>query len=124
MSVHLILIFSILSCRLLHGQNDTLTSFCEFPGGISKVHSILSEKLIYPETAKKDGISGKCYVKFVVDTLGNPTEIAVQKSLRGDCDTAAMNAVKYLIGWKPSRLKGKKVNANMSIPINFLPPPK
>jgi protein TonB len=104
---------------IVRGQADTTTKICSYPGGIVKVQEILKAHLVYPESAQKDKIVGRCYIKFTVDTLGNPTNIAVQKSLRGDCDSAAIEAVKYLTGWIPSQVKGKKVVANMSLPINF-----
>lgn len=98
---------------------DTTSSMCEFPGGQTKMLEIIQNNLIYPPTAKRDKVEGKCYIKFIVDTLGNSSNIQVQKSLRGDCDTAAMRAVSYLKGWKPAQLKGKKVPINFVVPINF-----
>jgi protein TonB len=113
-------LFLLFSVRLLSGQIDTtINQIGEFPGGVTKMHETIKNNLRYPAISRTEMIQGKCYIKFIVDTLGNPTNIQVQKSLRPDYDTAAMQAVKYLTGWTPSRLKGRKVQINMSIPINF-----
>jgi len=119
----LMLLFLTMSSLTLTGQVDTtLNIICEFPGGFQKVQEILSKHLVYPLSASKDKIVGKCYIKYVVDTLGNPTNIEVQKSLRPDCDSGAMLAVSHLTGWKPALLKGRKVPIKMTQPINFTGP--
>lgn len=116
-------LFIICSCISFSAfcQIDTTSSICEYPGGIFKMREKLKEHLFYPQSAQKDKLVGKCIIKFTIDTIGNPINIQVQKSLRGDCDTAAMLAVRYLIGWKPSQIHGKKVIANMSLPVSFSP---
>jgi TonB family protein len=118
---YLICFFTISSNINSQNKNDTTSSICEFPGGQTKMMEIIKNNLIYPQSAKTDKIEGKCYIRFVVDTLGNPTNIQVQKSLRGDCDTAAMKAVSYLTGWKPAKNKGKKAPINCAIPITYNP---
>ena len=118
--MRLVIVFSFLSLSVF-SQIDTTTKICEYPNGVMKMQEKLKEHLFYPKSAEKDKISGKCIIKFTIDTLGNPTNIMVQKSLRGDCDTAAIEAVKNLTGWIPSQVHGKKVIANMAIPINFTP---
>lgn len=119
----LVLIFMILSYTG-YSQIDTNSSICEYRGGYKKMHEVLRANLFYPKLAGKDSISGKCYIKFIVDTLGMPVNIEVQKSLRGDYDTSAMFAVKHLTDWTIAKFKGKKVAIKMSIPINFVPQKK
>lgn len=94
---------------------------CEYPGGTRELIRTIQNNLVYPISAQRDKVTGSCIIKFTVDTLGNPINITVQKSLRGDCDTAAMNAVSYLVGWKPAKYKGQKIPVTLSMPINFHP---
>lgn len=100
---------------------DSTDHIAEYPGGLKNIEKVIASNLIYPKSLQKDNITGKCIIKFVVDTLGEPTNITVQKSLRGDCDTAAINAVKHLHGWKPGQLMKKKVPVTLTLPINFEP---
>ena len=98
---------------------DPTDHISEYPGGLKGIEKVISSNLIYPIAAQKDNITGKCIIKFIVDTLGEPTNITVHKSLRGDCDTAAIEAVKHLNEWTSGKLKGRKVPVTMTIPINF-----
>lgn len=119
---YFIILSTFFSVRLF-GQDltDPTDHIAEYPGGLKAIEKTISSNLIYPKSAQKDNITGKCIIKFVVDTLGEPTNIIVQKSLRGDCDTAAINAVKHLHGWKPGQLMKKKVPVTLTLPINFEP---
>lgn len=112
----------ILMSSKFYCQTDTTEHLCEYPGGIQKVNEIIKKNLIYPKSAIKDNVSGKSTLKFTVDTLGNVTDILIAKSLRGDCDTAAINALKHLGRWTPGTMKGKKVPVTLTIPIVFTPP--
>src|SRR5688572_28118904 len=85
-----------------YSQKDTTTRLSSYPGGPPKMYETIKSNLVYPQTAIKDGVSGKSKLKFTVDTLGNVTNIIVFKSLRGDCDTAAINALKSLSKWTPA----------------------
>ena len=44
------------------------------------IRSRIQQALIYPPTARKDGIEGKAYVKFVIDSAGNVLSVAMVKS--------------------------------------------
>jgi len=44
------------------------------------IRSRIQHALIYPPTARKDGIEGKAYVKFVIDSTGNVLSVAMVKS--------------------------------------------
>ena len=44
------------------------------------IRSRIQHALIYPPTARKEGIEGKAYVKFVIDSTGNVLSVAMVKS--------------------------------------------
>lgn len=51
----------------------------EFPGGIQALYRFVSTNINYPETAKEAGISGKCFLRFVVTAEGKVGKVEVQK---------------------------------------------
>ncbi len=76
----------------------------------------------YPEIARKAGIEGVVWLKFVVDTSGNvrPSNIKVVKNTTGNsgCVEAAIEAVKK---WKfsPAYQRDKPVKVWVTIPFKF-----
>lgn len=118
-----IALFFILTSTLLKGQTDRIKmTNAEYPGGTAALAEYVSENLVYPETAARDKLFGKCVIKFVVDTMGNIVDVGVVKSLRGDCDTAAMNVIKTTGKWILGTMLGKKVSVHFNLPVGFNPP--
>ena len=83
-------------------------------GGISD----LAKNIKYPKTAKEQGISGNVIVKAIIDKNGNVAGTEVVKSISKELDEAAVTAVK-LTKFIPGENKGKKVRAEVTIPIKF-----
>ena len=46
----------------------------EYPGGFAKFYKYISKNLKYPRTAKRNGVSGKVYVQFSVNSNGELVE--------------------------------------------------
>lgn len=91
----------------------------EFPGGAKKLQKHIKNHLNYPEKAKKQGISGTVYVKFVVDTNGEITQVEVNRGVHPLLDEAAKKVVKNLPKWKPGKKDGKLVSVSQAIPVKF-----
>jgi len=86
-----------------------------FPsGGIGE----LAKNVKYPEEAMKANIEGKVIVKAVINEKGEVVETEVLKSLGHGCDEAAVEAVK-VTKFTPGEKNGKKVKAEVTIPISF-----
>jgi periplasmic protein TonB len=83
-------------------------------GGISE----LTKNIKYPETAKKEGIMGKVFVKAVIDENGNAAKAEVIKGVNDELNAAAIEAVK-MTKFEPGVKDGKNVKAEVTIPINF-----
>lgn len=92
-----------------------------FPGGMKKMQKFIAKKIIIPQKALKYGISGKCYLKFVIDKKGYITNVSVMKGVPNcpECDLAAIEVIKKMPRWKPATADGKKVYSYFTIPINF-----
>lgn len=93
----------------------------EFPGGKEAMYKLISDNLVYPEDALVMRVGGKVLVRFVVDTLGNATEINIIEGVRQDIDAEAIRLVGLLNGWIPGTQNGKKVKVIYKLPITFAP---
>ena len=91
----------------------------EFPGGENGLFKFIQENVQYPEQAKKDSISGKVFVSFVVSKTGEVKDVAVLRGVRPDLDNEAIRVVKAMPKWKPGMDKGKAVNVQYNLPIKF-----
>ena len=80
--------------------------------------SALSAKIKYPEIARKAGIEGSVYVRFVVDEQGNVRNAQVEKGIGAGCDTEALRVVRSL-RFRPGQKDGKPVNVQMTLPVQF-----
>jgi TonB family protein len=73
----------------------------------------------YPSVAKRRGIQGKVLLSVVVKVDGNPASVSISRSSgSNDLDEAALDAVRQ---WKfiPARSKGKFVEADVIVPVEF-----
>ncbi len=95
----------------------------DFPRGMEKFYKYVSKNMQYPEDAKSQGIEGKVFVSFVVDTTGliRPNEVEVIKGISASCNQEAMRLVKGRPQWTPgySTKLEKKVPTKMILPIVF-----
>lgn len=93
----------------------------EFPGGIDALKKYLADHIVYPESAKEAGISGKVYLKFVVSNQGNISNVKVMRGIAGcpECDREATRVVKAMPKWTPGKNSGKTVNMYYNLPIIF-----
>ena len=93
----------------------------EFPGGISEMVKFIQKNLQYPAMAREAGISGKCFLKFVVNENGEISNVEVLKGVPGcsDCDKEAIRVVKSMPKWKPAKMTGRSVKCYFNLPISF-----
>lgn len=88
-------------------------------GDMQSFYTYLSKNLNYPKKAIRDGIEGKVYVQFVVNTDGSITELKVLKGISPECDQEAMRVLAKAPKWKPGKQRGRAVRVQMSMPIVF-----
>lgn len=95
----------------------------EFPGGYAAMNAFLNKNLEYPETARTKKISGKCYVKFIVDTDGKVSDIQVARGVEDcpECDEEAIRVVQMMPKWKPGNTDGKPGKSYFTLPLLFSP---
>ena len=93
----------------------------EFPGGIAELGKFIQKNLQYPSMAREAGISGKCFLKFVVNEGGEISNVEVLKGVSGcsDCDKEAVRVVKSMPKWKAAKMTGRSVKCYFNLPISF-----
>ena len=91
----------------------------EYPGGIEALYKYLSENIQYPEAAKAEGVSGRVFVRFVVETDGTITGTEVLRGIGGGCDEEALRVVSAMPKWTPAMKDGKAVRVQYTVPFTF-----
>lgn len=94
----------------------------EPPGGMAAFYKYLGQNIQYPTMAREAGISGKLFMKFVVEVDGSLTDVQVVKGVAGcsDCDKEGLRVVKaYPNKWKPGKNNGRAARVSYTIPFSF-----
>jgi TonB family protein len=91
----------------------------EFQGGIPALQDYLIKNIQYPEQAKKDTITGKVYVQFIVDETGKVGGAKILKSANPLLDAEAIRVISSMPAWIPGKNNGKMVKVAYTIPIMF-----
>lgn len=104
-------------------ENEILLVVDEMPqfieGDSGAFQNWLQKNIIYSETIKK-GIKGKVYLRFVVNTLGDVTNVKVIRGISPEIDASVINEFKKCPRWqKPGKNKNKLVNVQFVVPIVF-----
>lgn len=101
-----------------NSNNETMP---EFPGGAMEMMKHIQKNLKYPKIAEEAGLSGKCFIKFVVSKDGSVKNVYIMKGVPGciECDVEATRVVYSMPKWTPGMQNGKPVSVIFNLPINF-----
>lgn len=91
----------------------------KFPGGASEMYKWLGNNIKYPEEAKKEGVSGKVIVDFVITKTGTTDKVRVVRGLHPALDEEAVRVIKAMPAWTPGKQNGQPVNVSYTLPITF-----
>jgi protein TonB len=94
-------------------------SEAEFPGGNKGLMAFIQNNLIYPSDAIELNISGRVYVRFVVDSLGNVSNIEIEKGVSHSIDQEVIRVVQIMPKWKPGTFDGESGPTVFRLPVNF-----
>lgn len=106
---------SMISSSLISAQEKK--NLDKEPMPVGGMEAIL-KNVVYPVDAKKDKIEGKVFVRAHINEKGEVTEVKIEKGdnkLLIDAAVKAIKATKFTAG----ELKGKKVKAEVVVPIVF-----
>ncbi len=93
----------------------------EFPGGTAAMMKYMQTNTQYPAMAREAGISGKAFLKFVVNENGDISNVEILKGVPGcpDCDREAIRVVKSMPKWKAAKMTGRSVKCYFNLPFSF-----
>ncbi len=94
----------------------------EFPGGPTQLMKFIQKNINYPVNEKQEKISGKVFVKFVIEATGGISKINLIKSSGNEkLDNEAMRIVSVMPKWTAGKQNGKSVPVYFNLPILFKP---
>lgn len=73
----------------------------------------------YPPEAVAKGIQGRVLVDFIIDKKGHVTNVQVLKGTDPLLDAEAVKVIQASPDWKPGRVRGEKVDTEMSVYVEF-----
>jgi len=92
----------------------------EFPGGTAALQKYLAESVKYPVIAQENGIQGRVYVQFVINSKGEVTNATVLRGVDPSLDREALRVVQSMPNWKPGKQRNRPVRVSYTVPINFV----
>ncbi|MFT4734135.1 MAG: TonB family protein [Arcticibacterium sp.] len=104
-------------------EGDVLTNVeiaPQFPnGGVKKMYEFINKNIKYPKAAQSANISGRVFVKFVVDKEGKVRDPSILKGIGFGADKETIRIVKMMPKWNPGKQDGQPVNVYFTMPIFF-----
>jgi len=91
----------------------------EFPGGIIALRKWIKSNVKYPESARREKITGRVYIGFVINREGQVEDCKVLRSIDPALDQEALSVIKRMPLWKPGKQRGESVKVSYTFPINF-----
>ena len=88
-------------------------------GDANEFSKWVNSQLIYPKTAKKNGIQGRVTLQFTVEPDGRITNVSVLRGVDSSLDKEAVRVVSKSPRWSPGYLDGKPVRVTYTFPVIF-----
>jgi TonB family protein len=109
-------------CYARNGRDTAyypFTRIAEFPGGTEAWSQYLVKTLKYPKKARRKGIEGKVWIRFVIGTDGKVAQASVEKSLDPLLDEVALQVIQSMPPWIPCIHNGELSRMSFNQPIRF-----
>jgi TonB family protein len=87
--------------------------------GMTEFYQYVASNLKYPEQARKMGIEGRVFLRFLVDESGKLSNFEVVRGIGAGCDAEAVRVVQASPNWKPGMQDGKAVKSIFNLAIIF-----
>ncbi len=88
-------------------------------GGLAAFYNFIGSNIQYPQTARNQGIEGKVFVVFVIDTDGSIGDVEILKGVSPDIDQEALRVLQNAPNWKAGMQNDAPVKVRMRLPITF-----
>ena len=79
----------------------------------------IQKNVKYPKIAQKNGISGRVFVQFDINSKGKVVNATVVRGADPDLDKEALRVVNSSPKWEPGFNEGKPVKVRFTFPISF-----
>ena len=89
-----------------------------FPGGIAELYKFLNE-IKYPKKAKRNGIYGRVYVSFIVNSEGHVVDAKIIRGLGYGIDEEVLHVINKMPDWEPGKVNDRRVSVQYNLPVNF-----
>jgi protein TonB len=91
-----------------------------FKGGdLNDFRNYIQKSINYPEIAADNGISGRVFVQFAVNSKGEVVDVTVVRGVDPAIDAEAKRAIMNSPKWIPGKQRGRPVKVQFTLPIVF-----
>ena len=104
-----IFLFQLVEVKPLFNGGDAEKGFREY---------VYSET-VYPVAAQENGIAGRVYLEFTIDTDGSVTDVRILRGVDPLLDAEALRVIKSSPKWTPGKHGGKTVKVKYQFPFVF-----
>jgi protein TonB len=92
-----------------------------FQGGdVNTFRDWVMKNIKYPAVAQENGIKGKVYVQYAVNSKGEVCDVKVVRGVDPSLDKEAVRVILSSPLWEPAKQRGTKVKQQFTIPISFV----
>lgn len=91
----------------------------EFPGGTDALHQYVMDRITCPVTEDDEPFEGIIYVKFLVGTDGQITDVNIYRGATAGHDQQLIQLFENMPAWVAGEHLGVKVSVQMGIPIRY-----
>ena len=88
-------------------------------GGMPEFYKFIGENLKYPQQARRMGVEGRVFIKFMVDEKGELSDFQVIRGIGAGCDEEALRVMELATNWKPGVQDGMPVKSTFNLAIVF-----
>ncbi|RZK35752.1 MAG: TonB family protein [Hymenobacter sp.] len=88
-------------------------------GGQAAIANAIHQRIVCSPEVLRDQVHGRVFVTFTIAPTGLIQGIIVRRSLRADCDSAVVQAVRQLPRFEPGLQAGKPVAVSLTVPVTF-----
>lgn len=88
-------------------------------GDANEFSKWVNSQLVYPKSAKENGIQGRVTLQFTVEADGRVTTIRVVRGVDPSLDAEALRVVSMSPRWKPGKQRNKAVRVTYTFPVIF-----
>ena len=91
-----------------------------YPGGIDELRKFIANNIRYPVYAQENGIEGKVYVTFVIETDGSVNSFKIERGIHPVLNEEAIRVLKLMPRWEPGKQRGENVRVKYTVPVGFI----